>query len=142
MSDRSQEKKKLTNQQMACMCSFVSDAEIFAKDILTSAQTLRMKKLDRHLTMNGLRRPIDSRLCFHYIMCGGTCDDIILSDIAIALKKANYLHQKCSFSSGHRLAHLNMQRHTMSVLDHTDYLAFIRRCVLLTTESRAYPESL
>ena len=123
---------------MSCMCSVSPDTEIYAPDILTSSQKNRLMTLDDILDKNQLKRRQDSRLCFHFVMCG--CHDIELQALVTYLKKADHLHNNCSFSEGYRRSRKLMPYHTRQLLDHSNYLSFVRRSVLITTEEREYPK--
>lgn len=123
---------------MSCLCSISPEPEIYAPDILTSEQKARLRSLKKILEKNGLELRNDSRLCFHYVMCGFS-SSFDLQWLVKRLKRARYLHE-CSFiEKGHKNAHLAMAKYTMLCLSQSDYYSFVRRNVLLEVAGQRYP---
>lgn len=125
---------------MQCLCTIAPCAEIFASDILTDAQKLRLEFLDNALYREGIQRRSDSWLCFHFVMCDS--DDLCISAVVTYLKKSKFLHENCAFDDGYSNAHRRMGKHTMRCLERCDYLSFLRRSVLLTSKTQCYPRGI
>lgn len=77
----------------------------------------------------------DSNLCWDYIFHGNNA--LTPSEIVLKMKKAKYLHEYCNFDLGFQIA----KNTKIGILNKDDWLALVRRCVLLTTDIKRYPQT-
>ena len=96
----------------------------------------RRSTLDAALQSVGLVYREDSELCKRYVEdAKGTPEDVALS-----MCRAHYLHNYCNFMLGRRIAHNTMRRRGNGRLPYRQWQALINRCVLATTDLKAFPE--
>lgn len=106
---------------------------------LTDEQQCRYRAIEKELKVASLCFRPDSELCWDFVFHGDRARVPSVPNIVIKMKKAKYLHEYCNFELGYEIAR-NTAADAYKKLPKEEWLALLRRSVLLTTQQRRYPE--
>ncbi len=107
---------------------------------LTADQQKRYQVLCQALEEENLAFRPDSDLSWDFIFHDQRARVPDLQSIILKMKKAKYLHEYCNFELGYNIAKNTVDLRS-GLLPREDWLALVRKCVLMTTTSRRYPKT-
>lgn len=104
---------------------------------LASAEMARATELRLALQAKGLIARTDSDLFWDFVFHAEAARVNTIPEIVLMMQKARYLHEYCNFQLGYEIATNSLPK--THFLARTDWLALLRKCVLLTTKLKHYP---